>query len=104
MINWKPYVGAAFLFVGCGLAPMAWMFERTLWFVAFTLLFVGSMLMILAYEEAKKEGSYMFSGWRRGADRSLPGDIHDYSGWGSGGRTTSSRESGHETRSLAWRH
>lgn len=49
---------------------------------------VGSILFAAAYKEADEEGTYMFSGFRR-RGREMPGDIHDHSGWGSGGRSES---------------
>src|SRR5829696_3452975 len=87
-MNWKPYAAAVFLFVGCGLLPLGWMFSTRLWVIAVAFIVVGSVLMTMAYREAEAEGTYMFSGLWRPTGREMPGDIHGYSGQESGGRST----------------
>lgn len=69
---------------GLVLVPVAWAFSRLLWLLAFLLLAVGAALF---YTERKREEAL-----EKEADggachgTAVPTDIHNYTGWRSGGR------------------
>ena len=85
-MNIRETFGFILILIGVILMPVAWMFSRLLWIVAFTVLFFGIYLfyterMIKREEKLEKE-----SGGCAPATV-IPTDIHNYSGWASGGRS-----------------
>ncbi|MGH8475675.1 MAG: hypothetical protein ACRER2_07880 [Methylococcales bacterium] len=86
-MNVREALGFALILVALILVPIAWMFSRVLWLVAFGLLLMGSILfysvrMIKRELDLEKE-----TGGCGTPGTPLPSDIHDYTGWGSGGRS-----------------
>lgn len=88
--------GLVLIAIALVLIPVAWAASRGLWFVAFAM-FVGGLALVLTdrvtrrMAEADKEGS-------RTADssgRAMPTDIHNYTGWRSGGRSETMDNSSH---------
>lgn len=70
------------------LIPVAWTFSRMLWFAAFAMFVVGVALFLtdrisrrMSKAEAGGSGGSGFSG------QAMPTDIHNYTGWRSGGRS-----------------
>lgn len=85
-MNIRETLGFILIVIGAILLPVAWMFSRLLWVVALTVLFFGSYLfytgrMIKRAEKLEKESSGC------SPNSAIPKDIHNYSGWASGGRS-----------------
>jgi len=85
--NW---IGLVFMVAGVILQPLGWMFFHPLQIVSFILIFIGAAIFITQkYIEKSEEGEFGSSS--RGGT-GMPGDIHDHSGWGHGGRSASWNE------------
>ncbi len=85
-MNIREVLGFILIVVGVSLIPVAWMFSRLLWMIVFTVLFFGIYLFYTERMSKKEEKLEKESGG--GAPGSvMPGDIHNYSGWASGGRS-----------------
>jgi uncharacterized protein (DUF58 family) len=80
--------GLVLTVVGVALVPMGWYFSRLLWMVAVVLVVVGSLLLfterVLESEREAESASVAYSPPVR---PSVPGDVHNYSGWRDGGRS-----------------
>jgi len=86
----REIVGLLLIIAALVLTPVAWAFSRLLWLLAFSLFIAGIMCfytqrMWKREEERIKKGSDDASCHERGA--AVPTDIHNYTGWGSGGRS-----------------
>ncbi|MBQ4810580.1 hypothetical protein J8M20_04500 [Pseudoalteromonas luteoviolacea] len=82
--NW---IGLGFIIVGVVLQPVGFMFVFWIQILSFILIFLGAAIFSTQkYLDHKMEKEYS-SGHHNG--QKLPGDIHDYSGWGEGGRSES---------------
>ena len=82
-------MGLAMLFAGPVIAPVAWMLSARLWLVAFTLYVLGLVFfltdrMLKRAAENGKEGD----GGEVSYGPALPSDIHNYTGWRDGGRSS----------------
>ena len=90
MLNFREWLGLVVLVLSGALVPVGMYVSRLLWAASFVGICVGVWLLyterVLRREAmAEKEGnSSHLSG------REMPGDIHNYSGWRSGGRSESS--------------
>jgi hypothetical protein len=68
--------------------PVAWLSSRVLWFVAFAMFVSGVALFFterVMRRISKSEGNGTDSAGSSG--RAMPTDIHNYTGWRSGGRS-----------------
>lgn len=88
--------GLVLIAIALVLIPVAWVASRVLWFVAFAM-FVGGAFLVFSdrvtrrLAEAEKEGS----GSAGPSGRAMPTDIHNYTGWRSGGRSETMGNSSH---------
>jgi len=82
-------LGLAFIVVGLALTPVAWTTSRIWWLLVFTLLVIGCSLFVTDRVYRRMMRSERDGGVGRSATsgRSTPTDIHNYSGWRSGGRS-----------------
>lgn len=85
-MNFREGIGLVLIVVGAALVPVAWMTSRQLWAVAGVMIVIGAFLfytkrMDARAAELEKEGGSSTSG------RGVPADIHNYSGWRTGGRS-----------------
>jgi len=82
--NW---IGLIILFVGVAIQPIGWMFYFWVQILSFVLIVIGCLIFgsqkYMDYQDEKE-----FSSGRTGGTV-VPGDIHDHSGWGSGGQSSS---------------
>jgi len=96
-MNFRETAGFVLIVVGLVLVPAAWVFSRLLWLLAFLLLVIGAALFYTA-RIRKREEAIEREGGGSGCHRpAMPTDIHNYTGWRSGGRSEtmdSSSESG----------
>ena len=92
----RNYIGIVLVAIGTTIIPIGWMFSPILTLVGF-LLFVLGLVIFMTQKYLQKSEEAEFGSY--GKDRHgpcVPTDIHDYSGWGSGGRSEgwSSSDSG----------
>lgn len=86
-MNFREAIGFSLIVAGFVLLPTAWAFSRLLWLLAFLLLVVGIALFYterMRKREAAIERETVGSGCQGPV---IPTDIHNYTGWGSGGRS-----------------
>ncbi len=88
-LNFREAVGLLLVVAGLVLVPVAWAFSRLLWLLAFVLLMAGAMLFytdrrIKREAKLEKEGGGSSCS---GSGKPMPTDIHNYTGWASGGRS-----------------
>ena len=88
-MSFREWVGLILVAVGLVLMPVAWAFSRYLWLVAFGVLVVGFMLFFSVRVQRRMYGSSESVGSGHGQGRPMPTDIHNYTGWRSGGRSES---------------
>jgi len=82
--NW---IGIIFIVAGIALQPVGWMFVFWLQILSFILIVIGVFIFVTQkYIEKKEEGEFAIG---KGKGSAVPGDVHDYSGWGQGGRSES---------------
>ena len=86
-MNVREITGLALLIVGTAIVPLGWIISHKLLLLAALFIVVGTWLfyterMLKREEQLSKESS---SNGNYGAP--IPGDIHNYSGWRTGGRT-----------------
>jgi hypothetical protein len=82
--NW---IGTALIVAGMALQPVGWMFVLWLQIVSLLLIFAGLLIFITQKYIEKSEEQEFHSSSSGGTV--VPSDIHDHSGWGSGGRSES---------------
>ena len=87
-MTFRDILGLVLITAALVLIPVAWTFSRVLWLVAFVVFVVGGVLFFTErvhrrLSEAVKDGS-TGSG---SSGRAMPTDIHNYTGWRSGGRS-----------------
>lgn len=85
---WRELLGLALVTAGLVLTPVAWITSRILWLVAFALMVAGAYLFFSArvlrrMERDRREGT----AGSADVGRPMPTDIHNYTGWRSGGRS-----------------
>jgi len=82
--NW---IGLVFILSGVIIQPIGWMFMFWLQILSFVLIFIGAVIFVTQKYIEKSEEKEFGSGGSYGP--AMPGDIHDNSGWGKGGRSES---------------
>ena len=85
-MNFRESVGLALLVVATILIPVGQMFSRSIWVGSFLLFVAGAVLfyterMVRKQERLDKEPTGGSS-----SGPAMPADIHNYTGWRSGGR------------------
>jgi len=86
-MNTRETLGLILIVIGLILMPVAWMFSRLLWMVAFTVLFFGGYLFYTERMIKREEKLAKETGGDCAPGSAMPSDIHNYSGWGTGGRS-----------------
>jgi uncharacterized membrane protein YgcG len=89
--NW---IGIVMLIAGIIIQPIGWMYAFWLQLVSFVFIVLGVSIfftqkLIERMEERERSAGHP-------SHHPMPGDIHDYNGWGHGGRSTS-WTSGHDS-------
>jgi hypothetical protein len=82
-------IGLGLIVIALVLTPVAWTTSRMLWILAFLTFVLGLMLFLTGRVQRRLEES---SGDRCSVSdgrnsRDMPTDIHNYTGWRSGGRS-----------------
>lgn len=82
----REVTGLVLIIAGVAALPLTWMFSRLWWAACFLLVLIGVVLFLTdrisdRLEEDRKQGS------DRPVRPEVPGDVHNYSGWRSGGRS-----------------
>jgi len=80
-MEFRNWVGIAIITLGVLLLPIGWMFYFPLQIFSFALICTTNKFLDKSVEKE-------FSGSSRSGG-AMPGDIHDHSGWGKGGRSDS---------------
>ena len=91
----RNYIGIVLVIIGTTLIPIGWMFSTTVTVIGFVL-FVLGLIIFMTQRYIEKSEEAEFGGSGKGGSP-MPADIHDHSGWGSGGRSegwSSSSDSG----------
>jgi len=88
-VNFREWLGLVVLVLSVALVPVGRYVSRLLWAASFVGVCVGVWLlyperMLRREAQAESEG-----GGAKLTGREMPGDIHNYSGWRSGGRSES---------------
>ena len=88
-MNLRETIGLLLIIMALILVPVAWAFSRLLWALAFSLLFAGVMLFFIFRVRKREEKIEKESGGTscHGTGAAMPTDIHNYTGWRSGGRS-----------------
>ena len=80
--------------IGAALVPIGWYFSKTLWAAAFVLFVLGVILMLTKRVlKSEHEIENTSSAYSPPVRPSVPGDVHNYSGWRDGGRGMGGGES-----------
>jgi hypothetical protein len=88
-LNFREWLGLVVLVLSAALVPVGMYVSRLFWAATFAGVCVGAWLLYterMLRREAQAEGEG--SGCKPGG-REMPGDIQNYSGWRSGGRSES---------------
>ena len=81
----RNYIGIIFVVIATTLIPIGWMFSPIITIIGFVLFVLGLVIfMTQRYIEKTEEAEFNRSS--KGGSP-MPTDIHDHSGWGSGGRS-----------------
>ncbi len=89
MLNIREALGMALVVAALVLVPVAWAFSHLLWVLAFFLFVAGVMLFYTERMHRREEQIEKEAGGSRLWGRAMPNDIHNYTGWRSGGRSES---------------
>lgn len=94
-------LGLALIILGLVLTPVAWATSRELWLLAFGLFALGAGLFVTERIQRRMAKAERDGGGDGGSSgRAMPTDIHNYTGWRSGGRSeTMDNSSGGESGS-----
>ena len=94
----REIIGLVFLIVGIALVPLGWIVTHSILLLAGLLLVAGSWLFYTARILKRGEQLAKESTGSGNYGAPMPSDIHNYTGWRTGGRTqpldTSSSEGG----------
>jgi hypothetical protein len=90
----REIIGLVVIIVALILTPVAWAFSRLLWVVAFVLFVIGGVLFFSERIMRRFEASENECGGGGKVARAMPTDIHNYTGWRSGGRSETMDSSG----------
>ena len=86
-MEFRNWIGIIIIIPGVLLLPIGWMFYFPLQIISFGLIFVGVTVFATNRFLDKTVESEFNGGSRSGS--AMPGDVHDHSGWGKGGRSDS---------------
>lgn len=86
-INTREIIGLILVAAGLILVPVAWITSRQLWVIAGLLEMIGLMVFFTDRMIKRLEKSGQESGGRNSYGMPMPADIHNYTGWRSGGRS-----------------
>jgi len=85
-MNFREGLGLVLAVFGAALVPLGWILSAKLFLVAFVLFAVGVGLFYTARRLRKEEELEKESTRGGGSGLGVPADIHNYTGWRSGGR------------------
>ena len=88
-MNFREVLGLLLIVAALVLVPAAWAFSNLLWALAFVLLIVGAGLFYTERVIKKEQQIEKESGGSCQGGHAMPTDIHNYTGWRSGGRSGS---------------
>jgi hypothetical protein len=84
-MSFRELIRVVLIIVSVALTPVAWMHSRILWLVSSLLLILGAVLF---YTERMTRRAIELEKHETGGSGSpVPRDIHNYSGWRTGGRS-----------------
>jgi hypothetical protein len=84
-MSFREVIGIVLIIVTVAVTPVAWMHSRMLWLVSGLLLILGAVLF---YTERMTGRAIELEKYETGGSGSaVPRDIHNYSGWRTGGRS-----------------
>lgn len=83
----REFVGLVFLIVGVAVVPLGWIVSHKILLLAVLLLWVGAWLFYTARMLKRKEQLDKESTHGGNYGPPMPGDVHNYTGWRTGGRT-----------------
>ncbi|MFC1772171.1 hypothetical protein ACFL3A_02315 [Pseudomonadota bacterium] len=86
----RQYIGIVLVIIGTTLIPIGWMFS-TITAVVGWVAFVLGLAIFITQRYIEKTEEAEFGSGRGGSG--IPTDVHDHSGWGSGGRSESWKSS-----------
>jgi hypothetical protein len=93
----RHYIGIILIGIGTLLIPIGWMFYPIVTIIGWLAFILGLIIFMTQKVIEKMEDKEFGEGGKSGT--AVPTDIHDYSGWGSGGRSegwSSSQSSGND--------
>ena len=91
----REVIGLTLIIVALVLVPAAWITSRLLWLASFLALVAGVILFFSARVQRRMEKSEEgASSCGSSGGRAMPTDIHNYTGWRSGGRSETMDSSG----------
>ncbi len=82
----REILGVVLAIVGAAVDPLGWVVSAKGLVVAFALLAVGVGLFYTERRRKREEEIAKEGGGRAASGPEVPGDIHNYTGWRSGGR------------------
>ena len=85
-MNFREYVGLALLVVATILIPVGQLFSRSIWVGSFLLFVAGAVLFYTERMVRKEERLDKEATGGSSSGPTMPADIHNYTGWRSGGR------------------
>lgn len=88
-MNLREALGLLQIVAALVLVPVAWAFSNLLWALAFVLFVVGAGLFYTERVIKKEEKLAKETGGSCQGGHAMPTDIHNYTGWRSGGRSGS---------------
>src|SRR5688572_16969394 len=84
----REIAGIGLAALGVALVPLGWYFSRALWVAAVVVAAAGALMfltrrVLVSEDELAKQSS----AYAPPVKPSVPGDVHNYSGWRDGGRS-----------------
>ena len=86
-MNFREAIGFTLVCLALVVVPAAWVFSRLLWLAAFVLFVVGAGLFYTERIRKREEAIEREGGGSGCSGPAMPTDIHNYTGWRSGGRS-----------------
>jgi hypothetical protein len=87
-MNAREIIGLALIVIALVLIPVAWTTSRLLWLIAFLTFVLGGLLFFSERVRRRIERPEPEAGHcGTSPSRAMPTDIHNYTGWRSGGRS-----------------
>ncbi|HET9216921.1 MAG TPA: hypothetical protein VFR18_08080 [Terriglobia bacterium] len=84
----REIAGLVIAVVAVALIPIGWYFSRTIWIIAFVFAVAGLLLMFTKrLMKSERDIENTPSAYSPPVRPSVPGDVHNYSGWRDGGRS-----------------